>query len=179
MEIQSVEFATAHVTIYGYGRKKIKRNSAYIDGANLHNGVRSSGWKIHYRRFRVWLKDKYQVDHAYIFLGFIEKNKHLYTHLEKVGFDLVFKETVYDDRGRIKGNGDADLVLEMVRGAYENRYTQAILVSSDGDYARLVKFLLEKNKFKVLLSPSTKCSMLLYRTKASITFLDEEYKKIA
>jgi len=37
-------------------------NVAYIDGANLHKGVNSLGWKLDYARFRIWLKDKYKIN---------------------------------------------------------------------------------------------------------------------
>jgi len=46
-----------------------ENNFAYIDGANLYNGSNSLGWKLDYRRFRVWLKDKYSVERAYLFIG--------------------------------------------------------------------------------------------------------------
>ena len=42
-------------------------NYAYIDGANLHKGVHSLGWKLDYKRFRVWLSEKYGVRVAYLF----------------------------------------------------------------------------------------------------------------
>lgn len=71
---------------------------------------------------------------------------------------LVYKEVTYDERGKIKGNCDADLVLKSVVDFYEKRSENAIIVASDGDYAGLVKFLKEKNVLRTLLSPSNKCS---------------------
>ena len=40
-------------------------NYAFIDGANLHKGIVELGWRLDYRRFRVFLRDKYQVSVAY------------------------------------------------------------------------------------------------------------------
>jgi uncharacterized LabA/DUF88 family protein len=148
-------------------------NFAYIDGANLHKGVSDLGWQLDYKRFRVWLTEKYHVSRAYIFIGLIPKHKKMYTFLQEVGFTLVFKETTYDGHGRVKGNCDADLVLQMVRDAYEESFQTAVLVSSDGDYASLVQFLQEKKKLRAILSPSNKCSILLKRTNAPITYLDQ------
>ena len=54
---------------------KKEKNFAYIDGANLYNGSSSLDWKLDYRRFRIWLKDKYSVERAYIFIGLVGKNK--------------------------------------------------------------------------------------------------------
>lgn len=146
---------------------------AYIDGANLHKGILGLGWKLDYARFRVWLTDKYKADRAYLFLGLIPKYKDLYTHLQEVGYTLVFKETTYDGQGKIKGNCDADLVLAVVRDSYENEFDRAVLVSSDGDYAGLVRFLQEKKKLAAIASPSDKCSILLKRTGAPIVYLDQ------
>ena len=153
-----------------------EKNYAYIDAANLHNGVNTSGWKLDYRRFRIWLKDKYSVERAYLFIGLVSKYKDLYNFLQEAGFTLVFKETIFDGDGNIKGNCDTDLVLRAVCDAYENNCHRAIIVSSDGDYASLVKFLLVKNRLEVILSPSnsSKCSILLKRTSAPIAYLAEQ-----
>ena len=152
-----------------------KNNSAYIDGANLHKGISGFGWKLDYARFRVWLREKYSVKTAYIFIGLIPKYKELYTYLQECDFTLIFKEVVYDGEGKPKGNCDADLVLQAMRDAYENKFDRAILVSSDGDYAGLIKFLKERSKLRTILSPHTKekCSILLKRTNASITYLND------
>ena len=153
-----------------------EKNYAYIDGANLHKGINDLGWVLDYSRFRVWLKEKYFVEKAYIFIGLIPKRKDLYNFLQEAGFTLIFKEVTYDKQGNVKGNCDADLVLAAVRDAYENNFNKMILVSCDGDYAGLVRFLLEKNKFKIILSPNNKnkLSILLKRTNAPIAYLDNQ-----
>lgn len=156
--------------------KKQKNNYAYIDGANLHKGITSLGWKLDYPRFRVWLAEKYNVGIAYLFIGLIPKNKDLYTSLQKAGFTLVFKEVVYDNDGKPKGNCDADLVLCVVRDVYESEIDKAVIVSSDGDYAGLVKFLQEKQKMESILSPASekKCSILLKRTGVRLSYLEDQ-----
>lgn len=153
-----------------------KNNVAYIDGANLHKGALDLGWKFDYKRFRVWLKEKYQVKTAYLFLGLIPKFKELYKHLQEAGFTIVFKEVIYDNNGKAKGNCDADLVLQATQEAYENKFDLIVIVSSDGDYASLVKFLYEKNKLLTILSPSIekKCSILLKRTGVKIAYINDQ-----
>ena len=96
--------------------------------------------------------------------------------MQEAGFTLVFKEVIYDGDGKVKGNCDADLVLRATRDAYENTFKKAILVSSDGDYAGLVKFLVEKDKFLAVVSPAIvkKCSILLKRTGAKIDYLNDQ-----
>ncbi|GMX58797.1 MAG: hypothetical protein MCSN_4510 [Candidatus Microsyncoccus archaeolyticus] len=155
-------------------------NYAYIDGNNLYRGVNSLGWKIDYKRFRVWLKDKYSINKAYIFIGLVPKYKDLYTSLQEAGFTLIFKETVYDGNGKIKGNCDADLVLRSLVDFYEEKINSIIIVTSDGDYAGLIKFLKEKGKLRVVLSPSLekKCSILIKRLNPAIVYLDNIKEKI-
>lgn len=156
-------------------------NYAFIDGNNLYRGVNNSGWRIDFFRFRKWLSDKHGVIRAYYFIGLIPKEKDMYEALQKAGFTLIFKEVVYDGDGRPKGNCDADLVLQATRDVYENSCGKLVLVTSDGDYASLVKFLQEKNKLKIILSPSIqkRCSILLKRTSAPITYLNDIKNKIS
>ena len=156
--------------------KNKSNNFAYIDGANLYKGIENSGWNLDYHKFRVWLSEKYGAKKAYIFLGLIPRYKELYKYLQEAGFVLVFKEVVYNDRGEPKGNCDADLVLQTVCDAYENRFDKAVIVSSDGDYASLVKFLQSKQKLSVVLSthPKDKCSILLKRTGARISYINDQ-----
>lgn len=153
-----------------------RNNYAYLDGANLHQGIASLGWHLDYRRFRVWLSEKYSVQRAYLFLGLIPKYNDLYTHLQECGYTLAFKQVVYDSAGKPKGNCDADLVLQTVCDTYEKKYDDAVIVTSDGDYACLVRFLLKKGKNATILSPhpAHKCSILLKRTKAHIAYLNDQ-----
>lgn len=156
--------------------KNQRNNVVYIDGANLHRGVASLGWRLDYKRFRVWLSEKYRARTAYFFIGLIPKYNELYKHLQECGYTLVFKEVVYDKEGKPKGNCDADLVLQVACDVYEQKYENALIVASDGDYASLVRFLLRKRKLLVVLSPreKEKCSILLKRTGAKIAYLNDQ-----
>lgn len=155
-----------------------QENFAYIDGANLYEANKDLGWKLDYPRFRVWLKDKYSVTRAYLFMGMVPKYAPLYKELQEAGFTLVFKQTVYDGNGKPKGNCDADLVLQVVSDFYERRCDKAIIVSSDGDYASTVKFLMERERIEAVVSPSNNCSILIKRTSVPIVYLDGIKKKV-
>ncbi len=161
--------------------QKKENNFAYIDGANLHKGVKSLGWKLDYKRFRVWLSEKYGVKIAYLFIGMISKYSNLYTYLVGAGFILVFKEVVFDGSGKPKGNCDANLVLQAACDTYENKFDNAVIVASDGDYACLINFLQKRQKLFAVISPSNekKCSILLKRTDAKIAYLDNQKSILA
>ena len=156
--------------------KLVQRNAAYIDGANLHNGIKSLSWDFDYKRFRVWLREKYAVEQAYLFIGMMPKYAELYTRLQEQGYTLVFKDVIYDNNGKAKGNCDADLVVSAMQDAYENKFDNAVLVSSDGDYAPLVKFLIAKEKMLAVVSPyeTQKCSVLLKRTGVKISYIADQ-----
>jgi len=160
----------------------MENNYAFIDSQNLNLGIQKLGWKLDYRRFRVYLAEKYSVKKAYIFIGFVALNKSLYDRLQEAGFILKFKPTIPDADGKIKGNIDADLVLQTMIEL--NNFDKAVIVSSDGDFYSLVQYLYGNNKLKIVLSPSKEyCSSLLKQTaKEKIWFMDNlkdklEYKK--
>lgn len=77
---------------------------------------------------------------------------------------LIFKPTVIfeDENGNrtMKGNVDAELVLHAAAIEYDN-YNQAVIVTSDGDFACLMKYLDDNNKLKKIIAPTEKFSKLL------------------
>jgi len=153
-----------------------KKNIAYIDAANLDKSLREQlGWEMDYGSFRIWLEDKYQVEKAYIFIGLIPKYQDLYTYLQSSGFTLAFKQVVYNGK-KPKGNCDSDLIVQALDDLYEGVLANGIIVSSDGDYAPLVKKLQQKNAMGAILSPAKtkKCSVLLKRTGAPIAYINDQ-----
>ena len=158
---------------------KNENNYAFIDSQNLNLGIQKLGWKLDYRKFRVYLAEKYGVKKAYVFIGFVALNQSLYDHLQEAGFILKFKPTISDADGKIKGNIDADLVLRAVLELSE--YDKAIIVSSDGDFYSLVQYLYENDKLRMVLSPNKEhCSTLLKRAaKEKIWFINNLQDKLA
>jgi len=150
-----------------------EKNYAFIDSQNVNLGIRALGWRLDYRKFRIYLKEKYNVDKAYIFIGFIASNQKLYDKLKETGFVLIFKPIVFSVDGIIKGNVDADLVLKSVIEL--PLYDKAVIISNDGDFYSLVDYLYDKDKLRLVLSPNKKyCSFLLRRAaKENIQFMDD------
>ena len=60
----------------------------------------------------------------------------------------------------MKGNVDAELVLHAAAIEYDN-YNQAVIVTSDGDFACLIRYLDDNNKLKKIITPTEKFSKLL------------------
>ena len=139
----------------------------FIDSQNLNlsvlNDIRDKksgkfiykGWKLDFQRFYVYLKNKYKVVKAFLFIGYITGNEPLYTNLQKAGYTIVFKPTLEykKDGGKfIKGNVDAELVLHTMI-EYQN-YDKAIIVAGDRDYRCLIEHLEKNNKLFHILIPN-------------------------
>ena len=87
---------------------------AFIDSQNLNLGVRAQDWKLDFGEFRLYLRDKLNVDKCYLFIGMVQGNEKLYRILQECGYVLIFKPTLEirnDNKVVVKGNVDAELVL--------------------------------------------------------------------
>ncbi|MDP3973368.1 MAG: NYN domain-containing protein [Candidatus Daviesbacteria bacterium] len=142
--------------------KRKQENYAFIDSQNLNLGVRSQGWVLDFARFRVYLKEKYQVEKAFLFIGFIDGNQLLYTYLQEAGYICIFKPTVITTKNKkvkVKGNVDAELVLHTM--IEFRHYKKAVIASGDGDFRCLVEYLDQKDKLLKIIVPNKKYSSLL------------------
>lgn len=132
--------------------QKTPNNFAFIDGQNLNAGVKALGWKLDHKKFREFLRDKFDITRAYMFIGFMEEHQDLYSALQDSGFILVFKPLIRRDDSDVKGNIDADLVLQTMIEI--ERYDQAVIVSGDGDFAGLIRHLAGLNKLRQVIIPN-------------------------
>jgi len=124
------------------------------------------------------LKEHYGVSTAYLFVGYIEGNNKLYTKLQEAGFVCIWKPVLTYKDGTIKGNVDAELVLQTM--IQLSNFDKAVIVTGDEDFYCLVQYLLEQNKLKTVLVPNYyKYSALLKKfAKKNIAFMNELQNKI-
>ncbi|TSC89380.1 MAG: hypothetical protein G01um10145_537 [Microgenomates group bacterium Gr01-1014_5] len=149
---------------------QLKNVFAFIDAQNLNLGVRSQGWKLDWRKFRQYLRHKYVVVKAYLFIGQVAGNEALYTFLQESGYILIFKPTMELPDKMVKGNVDAELVLHsMIQ--YKN-YSKAIIVSGDGDFHCLVEYLDQQGKLLHILTPNRHYSGLLRKFNQHVVRVD-------
>ena len=148
------------------------RNVAFIDGQNLHLGTREKGWRVNHSRLRTYLKDKYKIGEAYYFLGYISEGEHdLYDKLQKAGFILSFREHSAALRGKKKGNVDCDIIFNVMRKLIDNEpFDKIYIVSGDGDYKKMVDFLIKKGRFGRMLFPNHEFASSLYKKLGSDYF---------
>ena len=127
-------------------------NYAFIDSQNLNLSIRELGWVLNFKNFRVYLKDKYNISKAFLFIGYVEGNNDLYKSLQEAGFICIFKPTLKYKDGTTKGNCDAELVLQTM--IEYNNYEKAAIVTGDGDFYCLVKYLIEQKKLEAIIVPN-------------------------
>jgi uncharacterized LabA/DUF88 family protein len=166
---------------------------AFIDSQNLNLSVRNDiedsageviykGWILDFERFFVYLKDKYKVDKSYLFIGHIAGQEKLYKFLESVGYEVIYKPTLVNSKGKAKGNVDAELVLHTMI-EYPN-YNKAIIVSGDGDFHCLIEYLKKMSKLSKIIIPNKKSySSLLRKFHSYMAYVTDlrkklEYKKV-
>lgn len=153
---------------------------AFIDSQNLNLGAKSAGWTLDFAKFRLYLKNKYGVEKAYLFIGQMIGQESLYDRLQEMGYHLIFKPTTeYQANGKrvVKGNVDAELVLYAAAKVF-NQYDRAIIVSGDGDFYCLVEYLKENEKLLHIMVPNDKYSKLLRKYTKDIVRINQLRPKL-
>lgn len=151
---------------------------AFIDSQNLNPGTLSQGWKLDFARFYIYLKDKYKVKKAFLFIGFIPKNKEFYSYLEKAGYTIIYKPVVESKlaKKKTKGNVDAELVLHAM--IEYPKYQKAIIVSGDGDFHCLIEYLEKNHKLAKIIVPNRMYSSLLRKFRSYIVHAGDFKNKV-
>jgi len=165
---------------------------AFIDSQNLNLGVCRdithkskkiyTGWELDFAKFRRFLKDRYHVDTAFLFIGNKPGNEGLYAYLQRVGYVTVLKPTTSfkdgDGQTKVKGNVDTDLVLYAAAQEIDN-YDKAVVVSGDGDFLSLYEYLEAKDKLGNIIIPNKKrYSQLLTKYAKIFDFVSDKKLKL-
>lgn len=148
-----------------------------------------------WKKFRKYLKDVYNVEKAYMFIGYVPEFEAMYEQLHESGYLVVLKPTfdmtrpqepekpkdlnVKDEKEekQTKGNVDADLVLWAMKEL--NKYHKALIVSGDGDFYGLVEYLDEQNKLLKILAPNAHYSGLYNKYEQYVERLDTKRRELA
>ena len=160
--------------------RKPRVNYAFIDGQNFYKSkqaieeeLEALEVRLDLSEFRVYLSEKHAVGVAYYFIGYLPRNKIVYSELRAQGYDLKFKEVSVLEN-EIKGNVDVNLTLQSMIDI--DNYKKAVIITSDGDYADLVKYLYSKGKIECLIACSRGGSSYLLRKlhdRIRIFYLDD------
>jgi uncharacterized LabA/DUF88 family protein len=145
---------------------KMARISLYIDGANFFGGLRTinkhySDYKFDFDRFIRNIVGRGDLVSIYYYNASLKqqinpqifaKQQSLFKRLRKIKkckVVLCKRQRRQNQDGdhyyTIKGD-DIHLAIDMLRDAYEDKYDTAVLISGDGDFAPLVKYVKQKGK---------------------------------
>jgi hypothetical protein len=98
-----------------------------------------------------------------MFIWYVPENQDMYTFFQKIWYSLIFKPVMNLKNGNTKWNVDAELVLQAMID-YE-KYSKAIIITWDWDFACLVRYLYKKEKLLSVIVPNEKkYSIFLKRT---------------
>ncbi len=144
---------------------KTERNIAFVDGQNLYLGTTKhpdEPWQVDLARFRVYLEKKYGVTKAYYYFGYMsDEHRDVYDEVQEAGFVVRFRKHVPAMKSLKKGNVDTEIIFEgMYRLYKQDDFEKVVLVSGDGDYYRMVKFLLDEKRLEKVLFPNEYASSL-------------------
>jgi hypothetical protein len=68
----------------------MQKINIYIDGNNLYRAGKGLGFEIDYQKFGIWLRQKFNTNKIYLFVGFISAKIKFYEHIKRCGFILIF-----------------------------------------------------------------------------------------
>jgi len=148
-------------------------NYAFIDSQNLNLAIKDLGWKLDFKKFRVFLRDKYKVNKAYLFIGHVAENETMYAALKDAGYEIIYKPTL-EKNGIVKGNCDAELVLQAM--IEYKHFDKAIVVSGDGDFHCLIEYLSKNKKLLKIGIPSKRHYSSLLRKFTKDFFYISDFK---
>ena len=133
-----------------------------------------------WRKFRIWLKDNYNVDKAFMFIGYMAENEALYEQLHEQGYLIAPQAHRRYSAARCRRQGRACHRKRQHRcrpGATPAKelpnYGKAIIVSGDGDFFGLVEYLAEQKNCSHVMTPNWQYSSLLKQFDDYVVRLDE------
>ncbi len=189
-------------------RNSSDNNYAFIDSQNLNLGTQKMGWKMDWRKFRHYLRSKYKVTNAYMFIGYMPEFEDLYQQLHDSGYLVVLKPTSdlsKPHQAQIEGlsvsqqdpptntekpeqdptarkspiKGNIDADLVLWTMKEFKNYHKAIIVSGDGDFHSLAEYLKEQGKLQNIMTPNWQYSQLLKEFDSYIVRLDKLRNELA
>ena len=158
-------------------KRKSERVAIFIDGSNFYHNLKRYNIKKTFEEVIKKLETKRKVINIFYYTALLDKNfdenrykkhKNFLDKLKKISnFNVVLcnlRKTILKDGSvnfAIKGD-DVYLATDLIKGAYEDLYDIAIIVSGDEDFIPAIK-LAQKNKKKIINAFFPKSSSYLLR----------------
>jgi uncharacterized LabA/DUF88 family protein len=158
------------------------RSYIFIDASNIHYYLKDAGWKIDWIKFQNHYNSAFQDPYFYYYEGIRSKGVYFDLHpdhglqdfntarkrkqnyfkfLRQHDYRVRHKPVtrVYDNTSgqfKHKCNFDVELTIDAIDNI--NNYDVFSLVSGDGDFEKLVRYLKGKNKKTIVIAPKDRFS---------------------
>lgn len=168
-----------------------------IDASNFHYYLVKAGWQIDWVKFKSFFESRYDFPMFFYYEGvpsksqyfdinaghslsdFIQakKNKlNYFTFLKTLSFKVRQKPVgrVYDNTSgqfKHKCNFDVELTIDALDGI--ESFDIFVLLSGDGDFVKLIKYLKGKKKKTVVIAPSDRFSDNLEKAANQVIYLED------
>jgi len=154
------------------------RVAVFIDASNIYFSQKTLGWRIDFKKLFDYFKSKCNLVRISYYSSINPENikeRKFHDFLEITGYVVKHKEIKFIKNpeenkygGHHKGNIDVELTIDAVH--LKNLYDSFILLSGDGDFASLIKFLKSFNKYCIVISTRDHISIELIREAKYIDF---------
>jgi len=154
------------------------RTAVFIDASNIYFSQKTLEWRIDFKKLLDYFKKEADLSRI-AFYGALnpdnERERKFHDFLEIIGYVVRHKKikfikdaTDQEHGGHNKGNVDVDLTIDAVH--FKNDYDSFILLSGDGDFESLLKYLKVYHKRCIVLSTKGHVSIELIRQAKFVDF---------
>lgn len=168
-----------------------------IDASNVHYSLVNKGWTIDWEKFITFFKSRWEISLAIFYCGIESQSVFQTNHpelsvtsflyakrrkmdffkrLKNYGYRVKYKPVtqLYDSTsGKFvrKCNFDVEITIDAIR--YRDDYDNFVLISGDGDFIPLVKYLKGYHKKTVVISDSSHLNNNLIKTANQTIYLKD------
>ena len=154
------------------------KTAVFIDASNIYFSQRTLGWRIDFKKLLAYFKKNTDL-HRMAFYGALnpdnDRERKFHDFLEIIGYTVKHKKIKFikdpsdqERGGHHKGNIDVDLTIDAVH--LRDEYDSFVLLSGDGDFESLLKYLKAYKKRCVVMSTKGHVSIELIRQAKFIDF---------
>ncbi len=154
------------------------KTAVFVDASNIYFSQKSLGWRVDFKKLLEYFKknsDLYRIAFYSSLNPDNEKERKFHDFLEIIGYVVRHKKIKFirdredqEHGGHHKGNVDVDLTIDAVH--FRDEYDSFILLSGDGDFESLLKYLKAHKKRCIVLSTKKHVSIELIRQAKFVDF---------
>ena len=154
------------------------KTAVFIDASNIFFSQKTLGWRIDFKKLITYFRNNSDL-YRITFYGSInpdnERERKFHDFLQIIGYTVKHKKIKFirdaaDEKhgGHHKGNIDVDLTIDAVD--LKDKYDSFVVLSGDGDFESLLKYLKAHKKRCLVMSTKGHVSIELIRQAKFIDF---------